>query len=139
MNMKQNKNCASSNEAPNNRGLARVQFADQYEPISHLSYRFQLSNETLFEGETDDDGYTKTLINSASEQNTHSELIFYVPTETQKTTIMLEVKRDDGTWKNIGSFDLEQGVEKNIYARTSTTKLPFKLAPVIQNSDEVKS
>lgn len=123
-------NTETHEHSQQNRGLVRVQFTDQYNPISNLGYRFRLPNGGLEEGITDSEGYTKTLIADTSNQTSTSELICYVSLSSNSSPISLEVKRDDGTWKNIGSFELEKGVEKNVFARISTTKLPFKLALV---------
>lgn len=112
------------------RGVVRVQFTDQYNPISNLGYRFRLPNGELEEGVTDGEGYTKTLIGDTTSPKNTSELICYVTLASNSSPITLEVKRDDGTWKNIGSFELIKGTEKNVYAQIDTVKLPFKLALV---------
>ncbi|UYZ83494.1 hypothetical protein MTZ49_12960 [Entomomonas sp. E2T0] len=39
----------------------------------------------------------------------------------------LEVQRDDGSWKEIGDFQLEADKEKTITAQIETIVLPFKL------------
>lgn len=116
--------------SPNKRGVVRVQFTDQYNPISNLSYRFRLPNGDLTEGKTDNEGYTKTLITDSGELPDNSATSHSIQLNTSVAAVTLEVQRDDGTWKNIGHFQLEQGVEKNVFAQISTTKLPFKLAPV---------
>lgn len=126
----QNTETHEHSHSQESRGVVRVQFTDQYNPISNLGYRFRLPNGELEEGITDGEGYTKTLICDTKAQPNNSELICYVQLNSTTAPVTLEVKRDDGTWKNIGSFELEKEVEKNVFARISTTKLPFKLALV---------
>lgn len=126
----QNTEIEQHSHSSENRAMVRVQFADQYNPISNLGYRFRLPNGELEEGVTDGGGYTKTLIGDTTEPSSNTDSTCYIQLNTTTAAVTLEVKRDDGTWKNIGHFQLEQGVEKNVFATISTTKLPFKLALV---------
>ncbi|UYZ85592.1 hypothetical protein MTZ49_15730 (plasmid) [Entomomonas sp. E2T0] len=111
----------------NQRATARLQFMGQFEPIGGIGYRFKLSSEESIEGKTDEMGYTKTLIGDKNTTGSESELICYIKMDSDTMPITLEVQRDDGSWKEIGSFQLEVGKEKTITAQIETIALPFKL------------
>lgn len=112
------------------RAKVRVQFMGQHEPITGIGYRFIPSTGETIEGNTDEQGYTKTLIGDAGMTGKESDLIAYIQLNSQSLAISLEVQRDDGTWKEIGNFQLEVGKEKEITAQIDTILLPFTLVPV---------
>ncbi|MFD1260367.1 hypothetical protein [Entomomonas asaccharolytica] len=111
----------------NHRATARIQFMGQFEPIVGIGYRFKYSSEEPIEGKTDDAGYTKTLIADNNIINANDESMSYIKMDSDTMPITLEVQRDDGSWKEIGDFQLEADKEKTITAQIETIVLPFKL------------
>lgn len=123
-------------------GNAYVRFgASMGTSISGITYRLSQVGKDKWEGTSDEAGHSQVLWLLSSRDNSmqesdhnHAPLpdhhAWCIQGSSDIVSIAIEVKRDNGTWKKIGSFQIEVGKEKLIHAEIGTVAMPFSLALV---------
>lgn len=107
-------------------------------PICGITYRLGQIAGSKWEGTSDEFGNSQTLWLLSNGDNStksgdhhHASLpeqhVWHIQSSSNITSIIIEVKRDNGTWKKIGNFQLEIGKEKLIHAEIGTIAMPFSL------------
>lgn len=118
-------------EHTNLHGSARVKFSCMGSPIIGFRYRLRLASGKVYKGSSDPSGYSKTVKLGANSQLSDANYAAWlVPDETAGTSIAIEVRRDDGSWKSIGEFLLEAYRQKEVSAEANAVALPFHMARV---------
>lgn len=95
--------------------------------VDGLQYRLRNGRGDEWSGTTRADGSGVRIGDQPSAGSTRNDDFW--PLE-ESSMILLEVRRDDGTWKHIGSFNYEAGKRKDINVVTGTVALPFRISPV---------
>jgi hypothetical protein len=115
-------------------GTASMLFMGKYMAITNLHYRLSAPSGERFEGQSNANGESGTIVlmnaNGQAVPGGLAEPVWPIMDKVQDMCIQIEVRRDDGTWKNIGSFMLEANRHKLITAQIDTIKMPFQLGLV---------
>jgi len=123
-------------------GTASMLFMGKYMAITNLHYRLLTPGGECLEGQSSANGESGTIVLMNAESETVpgglAEPVWLIMDKAQNIRIQIEVRRDDGTWKNIGSFMLETNRHKLITAQIDTIKMPFQLGLVSGNADTSK-
>lgn len=121
----------SINTTSCNHGSAKVLFSCMGNPIKGISYRLRLLTGDIYKGISNAFGLTGILImgeDDISKNHERQQPAWPLPYSAEKIDISIEVRRDDGSWKKIGSFQLEAGKQKQIHAESNSIALPFHMA-----------
>lgn len=123
----------------NHSGNAYVRFgASMGAPISGITYRLSQAAGSKWEGTSDEFGNTQVLwlfssCDSPTQVGEHHHAsppekgAWHIQSSSDTASITIEVKRDNGTWKKIGNFQIEVGKEKLVHAEIGTLSMPFAL------------
>ncbi|CAK7064133.1 hypothetical protein CUZ56_00408 [Saezia sanguinis] len=111
-------------------GVATLVFMGKYVPISSLHYRLQCDGE-IYQGQSSGDGEGGSLILIGHDDDFIPsglpEPVWLIQKDAKSFNVEIEVRRDDGTWKNIGNFQIQAGKNKEITAQIDTVAVPFQL------------
>ena len=109
-------------------GSAELYFEHGFgQAISGLAARVTAGSKS-FSGATDAQGLLPTLhLHSpdAPPANNHGD---WVVAANAPVRVSIEIRKGDGSWKNIGAFNLEDGQRKRITVSANSTASPMPLA-----------
>lgn len=114
-------------------GTATLIFLCEFTSLPQFPYRLSTGSGEVFEDVTAQGGSTGTLVLDSGEDFIPlglTEPVWRLHKAVASIPVQIEVRRNDGTWKTIGNFQLEAGKNKEITAQIDTIKIPFKLGLV---------
>lgn len=95
--------------------------------IAGLSVRITAGSKS-FSGTTDEHGLLPTLRirpPDAAPMHNHGD---WVVSASAPQRVAIEIQKGDGSWKNIGAFNLEDGQRKRVIVSANSTASPMPLA-----------
>ena len=95
-------------------------------PIEDLQYRLTDDRGNVWSGSTGKGGKGVTIVRAQPNEDPTSTSVWGIAGED---SIRLEIRRDDGSWKTIGSFQHAVGAHKQINVISGTIAMPFQMAP----------
>ncbi|WP_199028643.1 hypothetical protein [Ralstonia sp. ASV6] len=109
-------------------GSAELYFEHGFgQAISGLTVRVTAGSKS-FSGATDAQGFLPTLhLHSPDTPAAHDHGNWVVSAKAP-VRVSIEVKKGDGSWKNIGAFNLEDGQRKRVTVSANSTASPMPLA-----------
>lgn len=109
-------------------GSAELYFEHGFgQAISGLTVRVTAGSKS-FSGATDEHGLLPTLrLRSPNEAATHDHGDWVISANSPQR-VSIEVQKGDGSWKNIGAFNLEDGQRKRVIVSANSTASPMPLA-----------
>jgi hypothetical protein len=107
---------------------AQIHFSSIGIPISGLGYRFTLRSGKIIRGKSDTDGFSIALLNKEAAKTHSYSMIWLIHENEIGQPIALDICRDDGSWKRIGEFKLEDGKRKQFVIEANSIAFPFHLS-----------
>lgn len=109
-------------------GSAELYFEHGFgQAIAGLSVRVTAGNKS-FCGATDEHGLLPTLrLRSPDAAPSHNHSDWAVSANAPQR-VSIEIQKGDGSWKNIGAFNLEDGQRKRVIVSANGTASPMPLA-----------
>ena len=96
-------------------------------PVEGLHYQLNDGRGNAWAGTTGPGGAGVSIVEVAPVENSESSGLWVLP---GGATIQIEVRRDDGSWKYIGSYLHAVGVHKEISVIAGTVAMPFEMNQV---------
>ncbi len=115
---------------------AHIHFSSIGTPIAGLGYRFTLRSGKIIRGKSDAEGFSIGLLSKETAKRHSYKMIWLVPEDQIGQPIALDICRDDGSWKRIGEFKLEDGKQKQINVEANSIAFPFLMS--LDRSEGIK-
>jgi len=97
-----------------------------------LGYRFTMRSGKIIRGKSDAEGRSIALLSKESAKSHTYNMIWLIHENDMGQPITLDICRDNGNWKRIGEFKLEDGKKKQINIEANSIAFPFLMS--IENS-----
>lgn len=118
----------TTHDAGAHKGTTALMFATSLStPVEGLAYRLSDGLGNAWNGSTGKDGKGVTIVEAELDGNS---LLSTTWNLVGDANILLEVQRDDGSWKTIGSFRHNAGSHRTVNVIAGAIAMPFQMAPV---------
>lgn len=116
-----------TNDPDDHQGATELTFATSLgTPVEGLRYRLSDRSGNTWTGSTGKSGKGVTIVETGLDRNSSPPTVWTVAGDT---SIQLEVQRDDGSWKIIGSFVHSTRSHRRVNIIAGAIAVSFHMAP----------
>lgn|SRR5690606_4364803 len=118
----------TTNSAGAHKGTTELRFATSLgTPVEGLRYRLSDGQGNVWTGSTGQGGLGVTIVEAAPDRKSSTSTVWHLDDEAQ---IRVEMQRDDGSWKTIGTFSHGAGLHRQVDVIAGAIAMPFQMAAV---------
>lgn len=121
----QGKPIMNAPRAPSSTGSTQLHFSTSFgEPLESIAYRLRDERGTTHVGTTSADGRGVTVCSGHDSSSGEQAGTWWLPVSGH---VQIDIRRDDGSWKHIGSFCHYAHQHSNVVIKANATAFPFKV------------